>query len=207
MNTSKIELHDSYLCLPSKREAIEKILSSDDVYGIDDLTIEFEGPNVGLFNIYFKVKGKKPFLIEIDDVYPPFPNIRIWLENLLLRPWIIPSQSVCVECASWRDFLSYDYIGTIKRGKDYQAVALIQLADSVDEKDRNEDYANSLQLVVPVEEFVSLFYFSLKDYIYANRKKFWNNWNRPNCSGFDFRTFIRSVESKKIEQELGCIRK
>ena len=81
------------------------------------------------------------------------------------------------------------------------------MADDIAEEDRNEDYVNSLQLVVPVEEFVSRFYFSLKDYIYTNRKKFWNNWNRPNCSGFDFHTFIRSVESKKIEQELGGIRK
>lgn len=198
----KIELLDSFLCLPGKKEAIQRILSSDDVYGIDDLAIEFGGPEAGWLDFYFKVKGKKPFLFSASDVYPPFPDIRTWLENLMLHPWTFPSHSVVVDCESYHVVLSYEYIGTIKRGKDYQSVALIQMADDIAEEDRDEDYANSLQLVVPAEVFVSRFYCTLKDYIYANRKVFWKNWNLPNCNWFEFRPFIRSVESKKIEEYL-----
>lgn len=193
---TEMKLDNICNCLPERRKVIEKALSSDKCFGIEDLAIEFLGPEFGWFEIYFKLSGGKPFLIEASDVYPPFPALKKWLEDML--DYVsFSSESLCINCERYNVVLSYDYIGW----DDFGPMALIQLGDDISEEDGVGDYEQFVQMVVPIYSFVSKFYYSLKDYINANRRVFCRNWSQySDCS--DFRKFIRLVESKTIEQKL-----
>lgn len=200
--SSKVYLDSNMYCIPARKQEIGRMVSKMEILTGDDFFIEFEGPEFGWFEIYFKIKGRKPFLIESSDVYPPFRALRKWMEDMLNR-WEYPSGSINIDCECFNVFLSYDFVGF----DDKENYVLIQLGHNINEEDRMGDYEPLIQMVVPIDLFVSKLYYSLKDYIYANRKIFSRNWRLPHSDSFEFRKFIRSVESKTIEQKLEEVEK
>ena len=177
------------------------LLSGMKVIRAKDLSIEIDGPDDGWLDITFNVKGEKPFCIEVSDVYPPFPNLRAWMEDLL-NYREVPSKSIIIDCERYHVILSYDYLGGKETENGIIDVALIQLQDDIEYENLRGEHGKPIRFVVPVYWLVSLLYNTLKDYIYANRRVFSKYWSLPNCGYFEFRKFIRSMESKKIEERL-----
>ncbi len=199
--SSKIYLDKCLYCFPEHRQSIEHVVSNMKMLGTNDFTIEFEGPENGWLEIYFKIEGKKPFLIEISDAYSPCPFLKKWLENMLDFS-TVTSESINIDCEQYNVVLSYDYIGYNDRDDCNGAVALIQIGSDIDENNISKEYEAIIQMVVPIHLFVSKFYYSLKDYVYLRRRTFSKQWKLPNSDYFEFRKFISSVVSKTIEQKL-----
>ena len=185
--------------LRTRNEKLAGILSGEESVKIDDFTIEIEGPEYGWLDITFTTEGQKPFSINASDVYPPFPNLRAWLEDLV-HFTTIPSKSFVMDCENYKVLLSYDYLGVIEKDDILEPVALILLEDDIPEEEQKEDFGYSLMLIVPVRSFVSKLYYTLKNYMFTNRRVFSKNWNHPNGGDFDIRKLMRSFVSKNIEE-------
>ncbi|MBQ6725120.1 MAG: hypothetical protein IJQ89_00940 [Bacteroidales bacterium] len=199
LNTSKLYLSDNLQCLPPREEEIKRIVSDMEVLMPDKLFIDIEGPEFGWLDVSFNVKGKKPFPFSISDVFPPFRNLRAWMEDLANYS-SIPSKSIVIDCERYSVLLSYNYLGDVETDKDVKPIALIQLGSDVEGTEHSSKYERFIQFVVPIQWFVPMLYNNLKDYCYTNRRTFWKNWRLPHSDSFEFRTFIRSIESKKLEQ-------
>ena len=171
---------------------------------IEQFSIEFAGPEHGWLEIYFKIEGGQPFLIEASDVYPPFRSLKKWLEDMLDYD-TIPSESLKIDSESYNVVLSYVFMGYNASDGTYDPIVQIRASDDIDRKDISNDYEPEIQFVVPVKLFVSKFYYSLKGYLETNRQIFRKHWRVPNGEWFDFRAVMRSLASKKIEQTLGRV--
>ena len=182
-------------------EALNRILSGKEPVRIDDVTIEIKGPEYGWLEIYLKVEGKRPFIMEVSDVYPPFPDLRSWLEHMV-NYTTYPSESLVIDCERYNVLLSYDYLGHVENDEIYEPVALLQIGVDIPEEDETGEYEPLLQIAVPIRKFVSDLYNVLKNYMYDNRKVFSQNWSHPNGGDFDIRKLMRSFASKKIEEDL-----
>lgn len=182
-------------------EALSRILSGEEPVRIDNVTIEIEGPDYGWLDILFKMEGKFPFIIEASDVYPPFLNLRAWLEHMMDFT-SFPSESFIIDCERYSVCLSYDYLGHIENENIYEPVALIQLGHDIPKEEITGDYEPLLQVIVPIRKFVSDLYNTLKKYMYDNRRVFSRHWSHPNGGDFDIRKLMRSFVSQKVEREI-----
>ena len=125
-------------------------------------------------DIHMILDGKEAYLFEPSDVYPPFQELRSWL-NDMLNFYTVPSKSFIVDCERFNTIFSYDYIGSVETETTYEPTAFIQIGD-----DYEEDYPDKMvQLIVPIRHFVSCFYRKLKDYMYENRRIFSQHWDHP----------------------------
>lgn len=182
-------------------EAINRFLTDDEPVEMAEYTISFNGPECGWLDLRLDVPGKKPFEISLSDVYPPFREMKDWLEHLL-RYYTYQSACFSIDCEGFNVFVSYDFLGHYEDDKTSEPVALIQLADDILDKYRNQDYEHTLQLIVPIRKFVTDLYFGIKNFMIENRRVFSKEWHFHDGTDFDFRKLMRSFESKKIEQEL-----
>jgi hypothetical protein len=181
--------------------ALNHILTDDEPVEIAEYAISLNGPEYGWLDLRLDVPGKKPFEISLSDVYPPFPEMKDWLEHLI-RFHTYQSASFSIDCEGFYVFVSYDFFGHYEDDKSNEPVALIQLADDILDKYRNQDYEHTLQLIVPIRKFVTDLYFGIKNYMIENRRVFSKQWSHPGGGDFDFRKLMRSFESKKVEKEL-----
>ena len=187
--------------LASRNEKLATVLSGKTPVKIDSFSVEIEGPEYGWLDITFKTEGQKPFTLNASDIYPPFPNLRSWLENLL-HFTTFPSNSFVVDCESYKVLFSYDYLGIIEKDEVFEPIALIQIEDNISEDEQTEDDGYRLMLVIPIRTFVSKLYYTLKDYLHTNRRVFSKNWEHPDGGSFDIRKLMRSFVSKDIEEEI-----
>ena len=199
LNSSKLFLSDNLQCLPPREEEIERIVSDMEVLMPNNFSIDIEGPEFGWLDVTFNVKGKKPFPFSISDMFPPFRNLRTWMEDLANYS-SIPSKSIVIDCERYSVLLSYNYLGDVETDKDVKPIALIQLGSDDEECEHSSEYERFIKFIIPIQWFVPMLYNTLKDYCYTNRRTFWKNWRLPHSDSFEFRTFIRSIESKKLEQ-------
>ena len=182
-------------------EALNRILSGEDPARIDELTINLNGPEYGWLDMCFNVMGKKPFMLEISDVYPPFLELRDWMEHMI---HFSTFQSGCfsIDCEGYSVFLSYDYLGHFEIDKIDEPVALVQIADDILKKYRTTEFEHTLQLVIPIRAFVADMYYGLKNHIQKNAEIFTEQWDRPDGDGCDVQELLTSFASKDIEREL-----
>ena len=199
---SEIELYPrNQEIIAQRAETLCRILSGEEPARIDDVIISFKGPEYGWLEIQFEVEGKRPFLIEASDVYPPFPDFKDWLEHMMDFT-NFPSESFSIDSEGYNTILSYDYLGHIEKDEICEPVALIQMADTLVGEDRTATYEPVYQLIVPIREFVSDLYLHLKNYMFDNRRIFSKHWHHPGGGDFDIRKLMRSFVSKKVEQEI-----
>ena len=203
MDTGKKKITTNFYSdfLATRTTCISRILSEKEKVKIDNVTIEIEGPEYGWLDILFKVDGKKPILIEASDVFPPFPTLRSWLEGMM-NFIAFPSGCCCIDCEAYQSTLSYDYLGSIKTDIIDEPVSLIMIGNDIAEENRSGDYEPLIQLVVPIRQFVSNFYWTLKNHMINNRLVYRHNWEHPNGGDFDLRKLLRSFTSKEIESTM-----
>ena len=162
-----------------------------------EFDIRISGPEYGWLDIYLCLDGKGIFTFEPSDAYPPFPDLRAWLDDML-HFYNVPSKSFVVDCESYHTIFSYDYIGSIETEDTYEPSVFIQIGDDEEE----DDDKRLIQFIVPIREFVGCFYLKLRDYMYMNRHIFSSHWDHPGGGDFDIRKLMSSFVSKSIEKEL-----
>lgn len=180
-----------------RADRIAEIYRHIDTIRLSEFDLRITGPDCGWLDIYFSLDGKEVFTFEPSDVYPPFPDLRSWLDDML-HFYDIPSKAFLVDCEGYHTIFSYDFIGHIETETDHEPAVFIQIADDYSE---NED-KNTVQFIVAIRQFVGCFYEKLKNYMFENRRIFSRNWDHPNGGDFDIRKLMRSFVSKSIEREL-----
>lgn len=182
-------------------EALNRILSGKEPVRVDEVAIRLEGPDYGWLDMYFIVTDKKPFMLEISDVYPPFKELRDWLEHMVHFN-VYNSGGFSIDSEGYSVFLSYDYLGHYEINKIDEPVALLQIADDLLEKYRVPEYEHTLQLIVPIRTFVADMYYGLKNHMQQNTDVFSEHWDRPDGDGCDVQELIEAWTSADIEYEL-----
>lgn len=162
-----------------------------------DFDIQITGPEYGWLDIHVILDGKEAFLFEPSDVYPPFPQLRSWLDDML-HFYDVPSKAFIVDCESYHTIFSYDYIGSVETEDSYEPTAFIQIGDDYSE----DESRKMIQFIAPIRHFVGCFYLKLRDYMLMNRHIFSSHWDHPGGGDFDIRKLMRSFVSKSIEEEL-----
>lgn len=119
--------------------ALNHILTDDEPVEIAEYAISLNGPEYGWLDLRFDVPRKKPFEISLSDVYPPFREMKDWLEHLILFH-TYQSASFSIDCEGFYVFVSYDFLGHYEDDKSSEPVALIQMADDLLDKYRNQEY-------------------------------------------------------------------
>ena len=180
-----------------RADRIAQIYRHIETISFSEFDIKITGPDCGWLDIYMYLDGKEAFLFEPSDVYPPFPDLRDWL-NDMLHFYDVPSKTFIVDCESYHTIFSYDYIGSIQTETTYEPSALIQIGDDYSEDEEKK----MIQFIVPIRFFVSCFYRKLRDYMLENKRIFSKNWDHPNGGDFDIRKLMHSFVSKSIEREL-----
>lgn len=105
-------------------EAINRFLTDDEPVEIAKYAISLNGPECGWLDLRIDVPGKKPFEISLSDVYPPFREMKDWLEHLV-RYYTYQSASFSIDCEGFNVFVSYDFLGHYEDDKSSEPVALI----------------------------------------------------------------------------------
>jgi len=189
---------DNEINIIRRTDAIKELIASKDLINIDDYSIEIKGPEWGWLEIYIKKDNEKPYLLELADTNNPLQDIRMWLEHLA---WCYnyPSDSRIIDCETREVLLSYDYLGLIYPNSICEPVALIQISDDIEEKNRNGDYANYLQMVVPVRKLVTDLYNAIKNHINSNEKLYLEHWDLPGGQLEDINELKEFVESSILE--------
>ena len=180
-----------------RADRVAEIYRHIDTIRYSDFDIQITGPEYGWLDIHMYLDGEEAFLFEPSDVYPPFPDLKAWLDDML-NFHTVPSKSFIVDCESYHTIFSYDYIGSIETENTYEPSAFIQIGDDYSENEEKK----MIQFIVPIRFFVACFYRKLKDYMYENRRIFSKNWDHPGGGDFDIRKLMRSFVSKSIEKEL-----
>lgn len=180
-----------------RADRLAEIYRHIDTIRLNEFDIRISGPEYGWLDIYLKLDGQEVFTFEPSDVYPPFPDLRAWLDDML-HFYDVPSKSFIVDCESYHTLFSYDYIGSIETENAYEPAAFIQIGDD----DAEDESKKMIQFIVAIRQFAGCFYTKLKDYLFENRRIFSRNWRHPNGGDFDIRKLMRSFVSKSIEREL-----
>lgn len=66
----------------SMRKALSIFDEKPESLEIKEIEFAFEAPSQGRFRGYAIVDGQKIHLCDISDIYPPFANIKAWLETM-----------------------------------------------------------------------------------------------------------------------------
>ena len=185
---------DSPITLRSRIQRLQGIQTSGaENVRLDSFDIRFSGPDCGWLDAKVIVNGKEAYTLEFSDVYDPFEDIVRWLLSLISRR---PSISVLsYDCESYYQQFVCDYLGYRQRRDDYQDVALFTLCS-----DWRDDEPPAY-MILPVEEFVYKFYYSLLDYYIANKPTFMLEWGNE-CDWDDdhyiLDKVLRNPEIEKI---------
>ena len=180
-----------------RADRLAEIYRHIDTIRLSEFDMRISGPENGWLEVNFILDRREVFTFEPSDSFTPFPDLKAWLTDML-NFTKVPSKSFTVDCESYETIFSYDYIGNIKTKKTCEPSVFIQIGDDtpVDEE------KSMIQFIVPVRQFVSVFYFKLRDYMIENRRLFSRNWSLYPNGDFDIRRLMRSFVSKSIESEL-----
>lgn len=66
-----------------RADRIAEIYRHIETISFSGFDIKITGPDYGWLDIHMYLDGKEAFLFEPSDIYPPFPDLRDWLNDML----------------------------------------------------------------------------------------------------------------------------
>lgn len=191
MSSIKLDTYGSPAQMKSRLHHLLELADSETVT-LDSIEFRWSGPEVGWLDLDVLRNGEIAFQTSISWVYKPFCELIPWL--LQLAKTYHPSSILDFDIERFQMQICCDYLGSKKKGKHHEDVALFTLA-----LDWN-DSLNPAYFVLPVNDFIEKLYYSLRDYFMTHKAVFMQEWQDHEYDDHCLSLIETELTSKELER-------